>query len=96
MLREDRELLAELKRICNQAGQFALDFMAGGISDAAEAAYAQHLIAVGEGILLHAMRRKQITIDGVAIPLAIEAGPAQMEPGAGGLPSDHAPGSREA
>jgi hypothetical protein len=58
MLRENRELLAELKRICNQAGQFALGFMAGELSAEAEAAYAQHLIAVGEGILLHAMRRK--------------------------------------
>jgi len=46
MFREDRELLADLKRVCNDAGLFALEYMAGDLSIEAEDAYARRLIDI--------------------------------------------------
>ena len=72
MLRADRELLTDLKRICNDAGLFALEYMAGDLSIAAEEAYALRLIDLGERLLLHAKRRKGLVLDGESSPLVIE------------------------
>ena len=73
MLREDRELLAELKRACNHAGVFALEYMAGELSIAAEEAYALRLIDIAERLLAHAKGRKGLVLDGEPTPLVIEA-----------------------
>jgi len=71
MLREDRELLADLKRICNEAGLFALEYMAGDLSISAREAYALRLIDIGE--LAHAKGRKGLMLDDEATHLVIDA-----------------------
>ena len=64
MLPEDRELLTDLKRACNQAGLFALEYMAEDLSIAAEEAYAERLIDIAERLLAHAKSRKGLVLDG--------------------------------
>lgn len=61
MLHEDRELLTELKRACNQAGQFTLEYMSGGLTIEAEEAYALRLIDIAERLLAHATTAKVST-----------------------------------
>lgn len=48
MNREELELLTNLKRVCNQAPEFALEFMAGDLSVEVEIAYAHRLVDVAE------------------------------------------------
>jgi hypothetical protein len=72
MLREDLELLTDLKRACNQAGQFALEYLAGDLSIEMEEAYALRLIHVGERLLAHVKRRKGLVLDSEPAPLAID------------------------
>ncbi|MCA1671241.1 MAG: hypothetical protein LC799_03225 [Actinobacteria bacterium] len=48
MIREDRELLAELARLNGDAASFALRIMDGTAGVAEQRRYAQRLIAVGE------------------------------------------------
>jgi len=78
MLRDERELLADLKRVCNDASVFALEFMAGDLSVEAEIAYAHRLVDVAELIMNHANARKRLIIDGQATGLALEAEPPPM------------------
>jgi len=66
MTREELELMTELKRICNQAPEFALAFMAGDLPTETEEAYAQRLVASGERLLAHVKRRKGLVINGEA------------------------------
>jgi hypothetical protein len=73
MLREDRELLADLKRVCNEAGVFALEYMAGDLSIETEESYALRLFDIGERLLAHARRRKGLVLDGEPTPLVIDA-----------------------
>ena len=79
MLREERELLADLKRLCNDASVFALEFMAGDLSIVAEEAYAHRLVDVAEMMMHHANARKRLVIDGHATPLAIQLDPSSLE-----------------
>jgi len=72
MLREDRELLADLKRVCNDASVFALEFMAGDLSVEAEIAYAHRLVDVTELIMNHANARKRLVINGQATVFKME------------------------
>jgi len=67
MLREDRELLTELKRLCNEAPQFALDFMAGALSIEDERTYGLRLADVADRILSHAQQRVYVVIDSTAM-----------------------------
>ena len=80
MVREDRELLADLKRVCNQAGQFALAFIGGELSVEAEEAYAYALDDLAERILRHARARNGLVLNGEATSLVIEAGWVRVEP----------------
>jgi hypothetical protein len=73
MLREDRELLTDLKRACNQAGQFALEYLAGDLSIETEEAYARRLIHIGERLLAHTKSRKGLVLDSEPAPLTIDA-----------------------
>lgn len=79
MLREDRELLADLKRVCNDAGLFALEYMARGLSIDDEETYALRLIDVGERLLAHARGRKGLVLDGEPTPLVIDAPFVRLE-----------------
>jgi len=81
MLREERELLADLKRLCNNAGQFALEFMAGQLSIQAEEAYAYRLVDIAERLLGHAHARKRLVIDGQITGLVIEPELRELPPG---------------
>lgn len=72
MLREDRELLADLKRVCNSASTFALEFMAGELSVEAEIAYAHRLVDVAELIMNHANARKRLVINGQVSSITFE------------------------
>jgi hypothetical protein len=60
MTPDERELLCDLKRVCNQAPEFALEFMSGGLSVEAEIAYAHRLVDVAEALMYHANTRKCI------------------------------------
>ena len=73
MLREDRELLTDLKRVCNDAGLFVLEYMAGDLSIEAEESYTLRLVDVAERLLAHARRRKGLVLDGDPTPLVIDA-----------------------
>lgn len=50
MIREDRELLAELARLNTDMAPFAMRVMDGSASANEQAHYAQRLIAAGEGL----------------------------------------------
>jgi hypothetical protein len=64
MTPDECELLCDLKRVCNHAPEFALEFMAGNLPVAAEIAYAHRLVDVAEALLRHASGRERIVIDG--------------------------------
>ena len=87
MLREDRELLADLKRVCNYASQFALEFMAGELSVAAEEVYASRLIDIAERMLLHAKARKGLVLHDEPTPLILDAEFVRVEYHVPELPS---------
>jgi hypothetical protein len=74
MIREDRELLVDLSRVCTQAPQFALEFMGREIPIEAQEAYAQQLINLGQRLLLHAKSRKGLVLDAEPTQLAIDTG----------------------
>jgi len=86
MLPEDRELLTDLKRACNQAGQFALEYMAGDLSIEAEEAYALRLIDIGERLLAHAKNCKGLVLDGEPTELVIDAEFVRVDYEPRGLP----------
>jgi hypothetical protein len=86
MTREELELMAELKRICNQAPGFALAFMAEHLSIEAEETYALRLAGIGERLLAHAKRRKVWVINGEAIQFVIDAELVPVEREVRGLP----------
>lgn len=79
MLPEDLELLTHLKRICNSAGPFALEYMAGDLSIAAEEAYARRLIEVGERLLTHAHSRKNLVLEAEPTLFVLEAEPMYVD-----------------
>lgn len=93
MLREDRELLADLRRACLHAPQFALEYMAGHVSIEVEEAYALSLIDIGERLLAHAKGRKGLVFDREPTQLVIEAPfvRVELEPGTVELPPGSAP-----
>lgn len=81
MLRDDRELLADLKRICNAAGPFVLAFLAGDLSSEAEEDYASALVALGERLLAHARNRAGLVLEvQPAHVLDAPVAPAEHEP----------------
>jgi hypothetical protein len=72
VLRDDRELLADLRRASTHSAQFALEFMSGELSVDAEEAYAYLLEDIADRLLLHAKGRKGLVLDGEPTPLVID------------------------
>ena len=56
---DERDLLADLRRVCGQVPLFAVEFTTGALSVDAEVAFADRLIDVAGGILLHAHARER-------------------------------------
>lgn len=78
MLREDRELLADLAGMCTDASVFALEYLAGALSIDAEEAYVLRLVDMAERLLVHAKHRKGLTLHGEPTPLVIGANAVVM------------------
>ena len=57
MTREEMLVLAELKRLCNEAPAFALGFPDGTLPVADEYAFGFRLLDLAHGVLLHAQER---------------------------------------
>lgn len=81
MSREELELMTDLKRICNQAPEFALEFMAGSLSIEAELAYARRLIDVADALMHHANIRKYVVVEGQVTSAVIQAELCAVQPG---------------
>ncbi|MGH3887229.1 MAG: hypothetical protein ACRDSZ_11805 [Pseudonocardiaceae bacterium] len=64
MIREDRELLAELARLNGDMASLALRIMEGTASAAEQQHYAQRLITAGERLQLRADKTGEMIIDG--------------------------------
>jgi|SRR5215470_697795 len=93
MLREDRELLCDLKRACNEAGQFALAYLAGTLSAEAEEAYALRLVNIAERLLAHAKSRQGFVLDGEPTRLIIDAESVRVGYAVRELPPGRQPGT---
>lgn len=63
MTPDERDLLTDLKRACDQAPGFVLEFLSGDMPVDAEEAYAHRLVDVAEMLMLHARARKRLIID---------------------------------
>ena len=77
MLREERELLADLMRVSNQAPDFALEFVGGDMPVEIEETYAHRLVDVAELLLNHAKARRRLVINAQPTPPALGPGSAQ-------------------
>ncbi len=64
MIREDRELLAELARLNTAMAPLALRIMEDSASAAEQACYAQRLIAAGEQLQRRANAASGVVIEG--------------------------------
>ncbi|MCA1672693.1 MAG: hypothetical protein LC799_10985 [Actinobacteria bacterium] len=82
MIREDRELLAELARLNGDVASFALRIMDGSASVAEQLRYAQRLIAVGERLKHRADEMGGTIIEGEVVadePTALPAHTAELD-----------------
>ncbi|MGH3766175.1 MAG: hypothetical protein ACRDS0_29590 [Pseudonocardiaceae bacterium] len=80
MIREDRELLAELARINREMASLALRIVDGTASAAEQQTYAQRLIAAGEQLGQRADGTAAMVVDGEVLtsgPLALAAQTAE-------------------
>ncbi len=64
MIREDRELLAELARLNGDMATLALRVMEGSASTAEQQHYAQRLIAAGQRLRRRAEDTSRVVLDG--------------------------------
>lgn len=72
VIREDRELLAELAQLNREMAPLALRMMDGSASSGEQQNYAQRLIAVGQRLWRRAQRSAPIVIEGESAgPLAL-------------------------
>jgi hypothetical protein len=76
VIREDRELLAELARLNSDMAALALRIMEGTASAAEQRHYAQRLVAAGQRLQRRADKAAAMIIDG-----EVEAGPPITLPG---------------
>ncbi|HEY2766400.1 MAG TPA: hypothetical protein VGJ13_20670 [Pseudonocardiaceae bacterium] len=76
MIREDRELLAELARLNGDMAPLAMRIMEGSASAAEQQHYAQRLIAVGRRLQHRAEQAGLVVIDGEAAAVEPTALPA--------------------
>lgn len=67
MIREDRELLAELARLNSDMAPFAMRVMDGSASIAEQAHYAQRLIAAGKRLQRRADQMAGMVVEGEAL-----------------------------
>lgn len=81
MTPDECELLCNLKRVCNHAPGFALEFMAGNLSVEAEIAYAHRLVDIAEALMHHANGRKRMVIDGHIVSIIHEPELRDLPPG---------------
>ncbi len=80
MIREDRELLAELARINREMASLALRIVDGSASAAEQQSYAQRLIAAGERLGRRAEGTVAMVVDGEVLtsgPLTLAAQTAE-------------------
>lgn len=80
MSRKELEVITDLKRVCNQAPEFALAFMAGNLSVDAEITYAHRLVDIAEALLHHANARKHVVIEGHITATVIRTELSEMPP----------------
>ncbi|MGH3510862.1 MAG: hypothetical protein ACRDQI_07885 [Pseudonocardiaceae bacterium] len=76
MIREDRELLAEMSRLNREMASFALRIMEGSVSVTEQQDYAQRLIAAGERLRRRATETAGVAIESEVLtnePLALPA-----------------------
>ena len=78
MIREDRELLAELARLNRAMAPFAMRVMEGTASVAEQQDYARHLITAGEWLQRRAQAMQGAVIDGEVLPNASLALPVRI------------------
>ncbi|MGH3823804.1 MAG: hypothetical protein ACRDRA_13390 [Pseudonocardiaceae bacterium] len=67
MIREDRELLAEMARLNGEMASLALRMMESSASAAEQHSYAQRLIAAGEQLTRRAHSMSGVVIEGQAL-----------------------------
>ena len=79
MIREDRELLAELARLSDMA-PLAMRMMDGSASAAEQAHYAQRLIAAGKRLQRRANETAGIVIEGEVLANGQQTLPGSYEP----------------
>ena len=83
MIREDRELLAELARLNRDIAPLAMRIMEGSASAAEQQHYAQRLIAVGRRLQLRAEQAGGVVvIDGEVVaeePIALPAHTVELD-----------------
>ena len=77
MIREDRELLAELARLNTAMPSFALRIMDGSAGPAEQGHYAQRLIAVGQQLQRRAEALGGEVVEGEVMPAEPIALPAR-------------------
>ncbi len=77
MIREDRELVAELARLNSDMATLALRMMEGSASTAEQQHYAQRLIAAGKRLRRRAEHTGQIVLDGDVLADELITLPAQ-------------------
>jgi hypothetical protein len=80
VIREDRELLAELAQINTAMAPLAMRIMEGSASSAEQAHYAQRLIAAGERLRRRADEMTGTVIEGEVLasgPLTLPAHPVE-------------------
>lgn len=84
MIREDRELLAELARLNTAMAPLAMRVMDGSASAAEQRQYAQRLIAAGERLRRRADETAGAVIEGEVLangPLTLPAHTLKLSPG---------------
>ncbi|MGH4026977.1 MAG: hypothetical protein ACRDRV_20580 [Pseudonocardiaceae bacterium] len=82
MIREDRELLAELALLNGDMPTLALRIMDGSASAAEQQHYAQRLVAVGRRLQRRAEQAGGIVIDGEVVaeePIALPAHTVELD-----------------
>ncbi|MGH3932442.1 MAG: hypothetical protein ACRDTF_20985, partial [Pseudonocardiaceae bacterium] len=77
MIREDRELLAELARLNTDMAEFALRMMEGSASSTEQQHYARRLIAAGQRLYRRAQDTGPIIVEGEVLTDGLVTLPAQ-------------------
>ncbi|MGH3797520.1 MAG: hypothetical protein ACRDSP_21845 [Pseudonocardiaceae bacterium] len=82
MIREDRELLAELARLNTDMASLAMRVLDGSASTAEQQHYAQRLVAVGRRLQRRAERSDHVVIEGEVVaeePITLPANTVELD-----------------